>query len=59
VGESRAFIAHFFGGLPGDLETGTHCVAVRAVDEYGREHRDHLIVEVTGGEEALAKARRG
>jgi hypothetical protein len=29
------------------------------VDEYGREHRDHLIVEVTGGEEAPAKARRG
>src|SRR5262249_57805975 len=45
--------------LPGDLEAGTHCVAVRAVDEYGREHRDHLIVEVTGGEEAPAKARHG
>jgi hypothetical protein len=29
------------------------------VDEYGSEHRDHLIVEVTGGEEAPAKARRG
>jgi hypothetical protein len=52
--------SHIFSArLPGDLETGTHCVAVRAVDEYGREHRDHLIVEVTGGEEAPAKARRG
>ena len=27
--------------------------------EDGREHRDHLIVEVTGSEEAPAKARRG
>ena len=45
--------------LPGDLEAGTHCVAVRAIDEYGREHRDHLIVEVTSGEEAPAKARHG
>jgi hypothetical protein len=45
--------------LPGDLEAGTHCVAVRAVDEYGREHRDHLIMEVIAGEEAPARARRG
>ena len=33
--------------LPGDLEAGTHCIAVRAIDEYGREHRDHLVVELT------------
>ena len=33
--------------LPSDLEAGTHCIAVRVVDEYGREHNDHLIVEVT------------
>ena len=26
--------------LPGDLEPGTHCIAVRAIDEYGREHHD-------------------
>ncbi len=44
--------------LPGDLETGTHCVAVRVIDEYGREHRDHLIVELTAGE-GPAKARPG
>jgi hypothetical protein len=31
---------------------------VRAVDEYGREHRDHLIVEVTAAD-ALAKPRSG
>jgi hypothetical protein len=36
--------------LPENLEAGTHCIAVRVVDEYGREHRDHLIVEVTAGE---------
>ncbi len=36
--------------LPADLEAGTHCIAVRAIDEYGREHRDHLVVEVTAGE---------
>jgi 3',5'-cyclic AMP phosphodiesterase CpdA len=33
--------------LPIDLGAGTHCIAVRVVDEYGREHHDHLIVEVT------------
>ena len=32
--------------LPSDLGAGTHCIAVRVVDEYGREHHDHLIVEV-------------
>ena len=44
--------------LPGDLEAGTHCIAVRAIDEYGREHRDHLVVELTAGE-GTAKARPG
>jgi hypothetical protein len=33
--------------LPGDLGASTHCIVVRVVDEYGREHNDHLIVEVT------------
>jgi hypothetical protein len=32
--------------LPVDLEAGTHCIRVRASDEYGREHRDHLCFEV-------------
>jgi hypothetical protein len=32
---------------------------VRAIDEYGREHRDHFIVEVTSGEDSTARARRG
>ncbi len=33
--------------LPGDLQASTHCIAVRVVDEYGREHHDHLVLEVT------------
>jgi hypothetical protein len=33
--------------LPGDLQPGTHCVAVRVIDD--REHRDNLVLEVTTG----------
>jgi 3',5'-cyclic AMP phosphodiesterase CpdA len=36
--------------LPADLDAGTHCIEVRVTDEYGREHRDHLVLEVTAGE---------
>jgi 3',5'-cyclic AMP phosphodiesterase CpdA len=36
--------------LPADLEPGTHCLKVRAVDEYGREHNDSLVVEITGAD---------
>jgi 3',5'-cyclic AMP phosphodiesterase CpdA len=32
--------------LPADLAAGTHALKVKALDEYGREHRDSLIVEV-------------
>jgi len=38
--------------LTADLPAGTHCVHVVATDEYGREHRDHLVLEVTAGEAA-------
>ena len=38
--------------LPADLEAGTHCVHVMATDEYGREHRDHLVLEVTAAKAA-------
>jgi hypothetical protein len=38
--------------LPADLEAGTHRVDVIATDEYGRAHRDHLVLEVTAGEPA-------
>jgi hypothetical protein len=36
--------------LPADLGTGTHCLKVRAIDEYGRVHNDNLVVEISGGE---------
>ncbi len=42
--------------LPADLEAGTHCIRVRVTDEYGREHRDHLVLEVTGTLAASAAA---
>jgi hypothetical protein len=42
--------------LPADLEAGTHCIAVRALDDYGREHRDHLVVELTS-EAGVTKLR--
>ena len=34
--------------LPHDLPPGTATINVRVVDEYGREHFDHLVLEVTG-----------
>jgi hypothetical protein len=34
--------------LPADLAAGTHCIKVSAVDEYGRTHHDHLVLEVKG-----------
>jgi hypothetical protein len=38
----------FLARLPADLEAGTHRIMVEALDEYGRAHRDHLVVEVIG-----------
>ena len=35
------------GGLPADLAVGTHRVAVRGVDEYGRTHATSMVLEVT------------
>ena len=32
--------------LPGGLEPGTYALKVLAADEYGREHRDGLVLEV-------------
>jgi hypothetical protein len=34
-------------GMPGDLGVGTHRVAVRATDEYGRVHSASMVLEVT------------
>jgi hypothetical protein len=36
------------GGLPADLAAGTHRVAVRATDEYGRLRVASMVLEVTG-----------
>ena len=33
--------------LPRDIPVGATTIAVRVVDEYGREHLDHLVLEVT------------
>ena len=38
--------------LPADLDAGTHCVMVRVIDEYGREHHDRLCLEVVGTQAA-------
>lgn len=38
----------FVADLPDDLPPGTHTLHVRAVDEFGREHRAHRVVEITG-----------
>lgn len=35
------------GRLPADLPAGTHRVDVLATDEYGREHNDFMVLEVT------------
>jgi hypothetical protein len=43
--------------LPADLAAGTHCIRLRVTDEYGREHHDHLVLEVTGTPAASALAR--
>jgi hypothetical protein len=40
--------------LPADLAAGTHSIRVRVTDEYGREHHDHLVLEVTGPQAASA-----
>ena len=40
----------FVAKLPSDLEAGTHCLNVRAIDEYGRAHSDNLVVEITGAD---------
>jgi hypothetical protein len=52
VGRDGAVVAHL-GCAP--AEPGTHTIRVRVTDEYGREHRDHLVVEVTGPERTKAR----
>jgi len=33
--------------LPSNLEPGAHAIEVHVSDEYGRDHHDRLILEVT------------
>ena len=38
----------WMGRLPTDLEPGTHRADFLVNDEYGRQRRDHLVVELVG-----------
>jgi hypothetical protein len=42
----------FVADLPDDLEPGTWTVTVRAVDEFGRVHHGHRLLEPTEGSQA-------
>ena len=35
--------------LPDDLEAGAYTVSIRAIDEFGRVHHGHSVLEITGG----------
>lgn len=41
--------SHIFSAdLPDDLKPGVYTLSVKAVDEFGREHHGHAILEITG-----------
>lgn len=42
----------FVADLPDDLGPGTYTVTVRAVDEFGRTHHAHRVLEVLGSSAA-------
>jgi len=52
--EKKSFVqvapsSHLFeADLPDDLEVGVYTLSVRAVDEFGRTHHAHSILEITG-----------
>ena len=39
----------FSADLDDSISRGTHTVTVRAIDEFGRVHHGHSILEITGG----------
>ncbi len=43
--------------LPADLGPGTHRAEIRVVDEYGREHRDGMLIEVVGAGQDVSTRR--
>jgi len=46
---NAAVSSHLFeADLPDDLGAGTYTLSVRAVDEFGRTHHAHSILEITG-----------
>lgn len=47
--EARASTHIFEADLDDSIGPGTHTVTVRAVDEFGRVHHGHAILEITGG----------
>ena len=48
----------FSADLDDSIDPGTHTITVRAIDEFGRVHHGHSILEITGdmrGSEAGVK----
>lgn len=43
--------------LPADLGPGTHRAEIRVVDEYGRERRDRMLIEVVGAGQDMPTRR--
>ena len=39
----------FSADLDDSIDPGTHTITVRAIDEFGRVHHGHSILEITGG----------
>jgi hypothetical protein len=48
----------FVADLPDELGPGTYTVTVRAIDEFGREHHAHRVLEITGSSASDAGAIR-
>jgi len=54
VPSSHVFVAD----LPDDLQPGTYTVTVRAIDEFGRSHHAHRILEITGSSAVKPKGAK-
>jgi len=47
LGQGRAVLAYLGRARAPSLETGAHPIDVHVVNEYGRDHHESLILEVT------------